>query len=176
MPTGRVYYSLAKTIAQLSREHLVCKFEPHVTLLGGLSDSIEEISTRTYQLANSIQPYETRLGNTDYLDDFYKCLFIRVQPSRPVMEANLKARKIFVRNRDPKYMPHLSLMYGDFTPATKETIIARIGREFNLRFEVRAIYLYSTKGEPKDWYRIQEFKLSTGILNYGDISHSGHGS
>ena len=162
IPTGLVYDSLANIIFQLSREHRACKFEPHVTLLGGLSYSIEEISIKTSQLADSIQPYEVRLGKTDYLDDFYKCLFVRVEPSTAVIDANLKARKILTGYRGPVYMPHLSLMYGDFTPAAKEAIIARIGLEFNLRFEVRAIYLYSTEGEPKNWHRVQEFTLRQG--------------
>ena len=58
-------------------------------------------------------------------------------------------------------MPHLSLMYGNFPPRTKEEIIAGIGREFAISFEVRSIHLFSAEGGPEDWFRVQEF-----ILNY----------
>ena len=43
MPFGEAYPLLAATIAELSRRHGAPIFEPHVTLLGDLPDSEEEI-------------------------------------------------------------------------------------------------------------------------------------
>jgi hypothetical protein len=81
------------------------------------------------------------------------------------MEANLKARKIFNRQQDPKYMPHLSLMYGNFSPIIfspiiKEEIIDSMGREFDISFEVGSISLFPTNGEPLDFCKVKEFTLN----------------
>jgi 2'-5' RNA ligase len=76
-----------------------------------------------------------------------------------VLEANRKASLIFQRQQETEYLPHLSLMYGHLPPPAKEQIISRVGREFQRQFEVRAIYLYSTEGEPKHWHRVEAFPL-----------------
>lgn len=159
MPSGDIYNRLAKTISQLNREYSTPNFEPHVTLIGRVVGSEEYILPKTSQLATLIRPYEIRLTAVDYLDEYFRCLFIRVEETEHVMDANLKARGIFNRQQDPKYMPHLSLMYGNFTPRIKEKIIAGIGREFNMKFEARSIHIFSTNGEPKDWYRVKELPL-----------------
>jgi len=159
MPTGELSARLTEIIEDLSHDRPDLRFEPHVTLLGGLSGSELEFSSKTREVASVIKPYQIRLDKVDYLDEFFRSLFIRVEPTRPVLEANRKARLIFHRQQETGYLPHLSLMYGDFLSLTKEQIISRIGREFQRRFEVCAIYLYSTEGEPKHWHRVGEFPL-----------------
>lgn len=82
MPTGRVYSELTRLIFRLSREWSTDNFEPHVTLLGGLLDSEEAILSKTSQLAAWIRPYEIKLTTMDYLDEFFRCLFFRVENNR----------------------------------------------------------------------------------------------
>ena len=57
-------------------------------------------------------------------------------------------------------MPHLSLMYGDFTPQIKEKIITEIGKKIPISFDVDNIHLFSTDSKPKNWRRIKKFPLS----------------
>ena len=159
MPTGELSASLTEIIEDLSRDRPELRFEPHVTLLGGLSGSEPELSSKTREVASVIEPYQIWLDKVDYLDEFFRSLFIRVEPTRPVLEAGRKARLIFQRQQEAGYLPHLSLMYGDLPPPTKEQIISRIGREFQRQFEVYTIYLYATEGEPKYWHRVEEFPL-----------------
>ena len=110
-------------------------------------------------MATLIRPYKIDLTTVDYLDVYFRCLFLKVKGTKHVMEANSTARAIFNRQQDAEYMPHLSLLYGDFSLEVKEKIIASIGSEFNMSFEVKSIHLCSTNGEPKDWYRVKEFTL-----------------
>lgn len=162
MPSGDVYNRLAKTISQLSREYSAPNFEPHVTLIGSLIGSREEILTKTAKVASLIQPYEIRLTEVSYLDEYFRSLFVKVEETRDVLNANLRAREIFKRQEDPRYMPHLSLMYGNFSRRIKEGIIAEIGKECAMSFKARSIHLFSTSGEPKDWYRVKEFIMKEG--------------
>jgi 2'-5' RNA ligase len=162
MPLGKLLTRLTKIIDELSLDQPTLRFEPHVTLLGGLAGSPSNLSSKTRKLASCIRPYEVQLGEIDYHDEFFRSLFIRVAPTRPVLEANRKARLIFQRHQEPDYLPHLSLMYGEFPSSEKELIIARLGAEIQEQFKVRAIHLYLTAGHPRDWYRVGEFPLQSG--------------
>lgn len=159
MPTGEVYDRLNTLISQLSRKYNTPDFEPHVTLIGEVLGSADEIVSKTAQFATVVQSYRIGVGRVEYLNEYFRCLFLRAKETDEVMRANQEAREIFSQETDPRYMPHLSLMYGDFPPQTKEEIIAEIGKEISVGFDVESIHLFSTNGEPKDWYRVKEFSL-----------------
>lgn len=159
MPTGAVRDRLALLIDELGHEFSSPLFPPHVTLIGGLSDNEEKLAAETHELATRLHPYTMQLGAVDYLEEFYRALFVRVEKTPAVLDANTHARTFFHHEDGLAYMPHLSLLYGYFPVEVKEKIIARIGKQLDLCFDVTSLYLYSTLGETKDWYRVDEFPL-----------------
>ena len=159
MPPEKINDDLSKIIFQLSHHYITPLFPPHITLLGELTGSPEEISIQTRQLAAHLQPFHVTLTTVDFLNEYFRCLFLRVEETSNLMEANREARIIFHREPDPAFMPHLSLLYGDFDDVTKKQIINSIGQEFIKSFSVSYIHLISTTGEPKDWFRIQKNAL-----------------
>lgn len=159
IPAGEVYRKLAEIISQLSKKYSTPNFEPHLTLIGDLLRSEEEIISKTLELAEQLKPFEINLKKADYFDEYFKCLFIRAERSKEVIKANNIAREAFNLKLDPEYMPHLSLMYGNLSPETKEKILADLGKEFDLSFEVKSIHLFSTAGEAKDWSKVKECLL-----------------
>jgi 2'-5' RNA ligase len=159
MPTGETYQALASLISDLSKQYSSPCFAPHVTLLGELQGSEEEIESRTSRLSANLKPYAINLTGVEYLDEYFRSLFIRVEETEAVIQANLRARDIFDKQRDPKYLPHLSILYGNFSSATKDSIIEKIGREFALSFDVRSLHLVDTSARPEDWFTTKEFPL-----------------
>ena len=159
MPEGDVYKKLADLISQLSKKYSVPNFEPHVTILHNLAILEKEMLVKTSELAIKIHPFEIELTTTDYLDEYFRCLFVRAEETKELINANLKAREIFNRQSDPKYIPHLSLLYGKLPLKIKEEIIIEIGREFNESFEEKSIHLYSSEEDISKWHRIKEFNL-----------------
>lgn len=159
IPTGEVYHKLSEIISQLSKKYSTLNFEPHVTLIGNLIGPGENLISKTSKLATQLKSFEINLKKADYFDEYFRCLFIRAEKSKEVIEANNIAREVFNLKPDPEYMPHLSLMYGDFDSETKERILADLGKEFDLSFEIKSIHLFSTTGEVKDWHRIKEYLL-----------------
>ena len=157
IPAGEVYQKLSEIISQLSEKYSAPNFEPHITLLGNLIGPEEDLISKTLKLTAQLKPFKINLKKADYLDEYFKCLFIRAEKTKELIRANNIAREAFNSKPDPEYMPHLSLMYGDLSSKTKEEILADLGKEFDLSFEVRSIHLFSTTGEVKDWYRIKEF-------------------
>ena len=159
MPSGEAYTKLKNLISQLSEKYSTPVFEPHVTLIGSVLGPEDEILSKTSKLASVIEPYRIKLRKIGYLDEYTKWLFIKAEKTDEVMNANLKARDIFNRQDDSEYMPHLSLMYSNLPLKIREEIITEIGEESNITFDVGAIHLFSTTGEPKEWYRVKEFAL-----------------
>lgn len=158
-PTRQAHARLADMIRQLSKQYHTPLFEPHITLLGGLTGNRESLVVRTTQLAKLIQPNVVTLTTVDYLNEYFRCLFVNVDKTQWLAESNIRARKLFHREDAPAFMPHLSLMYGNFPPTTKQRIIVEIGSTLVTRFEVTRLHLWSTHGAPSEWYKVQEFFL-----------------
>ena len=167
MPEGELLKKFSDLITQISEEYDSPKFIPHVTLLGSLTGfTKEEALAKTTEIAKSIEPFTIRLTYVTYpssypndYEAFYRSLYILAERTGPLMEANQLARKLFRRENDPPFNPHLSIMYGPFPPETKDQIIAQFGREFNVSFEVKDIYLWSDKGSPEDWRMLKKIPV-----------------
>lgn len=121
---------------------------------------MDDVIERSRELASALNPISVELGSVGYLDEYYKCLFIRLKETEDLMKAHERAKEIFDRREDPLFMPHVSLMYGNLKASRKRKIISSIGKDLqSVSFEVGSLLIYSTEGEPSDWYRVKEFSL-----------------
>ena len=154
MPTGEVRKRLAGTILDLSRRYATPVFEPHVTLAGGIVGPAREVASKMEDLARRIPPFTARLTVVDGLDDYFRCLFVRLATTHPIMSANKTAREVFALAKQPAFMPHLSLLYGDLPPRVKEGIIPSMSRQFELEFKVNSLHLYLIKNDPAAWRHV----------------------
>lgn len=160
MPEGEVYDKFSHLIETLARRCESPSFRPHVTLVGGITSTKNEVISATERLSKSISPYLIKLEKVDYTDYFFRALFVRVKNTLEVQTAYDKAREVFPAQREESYMPHLSLMYGEFPDDLKQEIISEIGGQFNGEFIVSAIHLYQTERDKiGDWYEVAVFKL-----------------
>lgn len=167
MPKGDVLNKFSELIIKVSDEYNSPKYQPHVTLLGGLVGfTKEEVMSKASELAKSIEPFTITLTEVTYPasypndhEAYYRSLCILAERTQPLMKANELARKMFSREGDLSFNPHLSIMYGPFPAETKEEIISKVGREFNVSFEATSIYLWSGKGLPHEWKLIKKIPL-----------------
>ena len=151
MPSGEVCQRLAGTILELSRQYGTPAFEPHVTLAGGIVGPAREVESQMKDLARRLPPLTIRLTTVAGLEEYFRCLFVRVAQTRPIMSANEVAREIFRLPKRPAFMPHLSLLYGSLKSIEKERIIASLGRQFEIEFKAATLHLYLIKREPEVW-------------------------
>jgi len=153
-PSGDIAYKLQERIKKLSKENGTPVFSPHVTLLGGLKASKEELIPLANTLASSAMPFELQLTKAGYLDTFYQSLFIHVNESPQLLELRKTACRLFDCGDENSYMPHLSLLYGDISKNEKQRILNMIGREFYINFTVKNIVLMHTDGKPDKWRKV----------------------
>ena len=159
MPTGDVCDLLSRIIKRLSVELGAPEFSPHVTLLGGLVGPRSELIGQSARLAAGLRHFVIRLEEIDFLEEYFRCLFVRAALTRPLRKAHRAACQEFGHTREPAFMPHLSLLYGDFPRSLKERVMAEIGPRLDAQFKVRSLHLYRTHGEPRHWRRVASFGL-----------------
>jgi 2'-5' RNA ligase len=159
MPKGEVRRRLAEAILDLSGKYSTPAFEPHVTLAGSIVGPVREVASKMKDLARRIPPFTVRLTTADGLDQYFRCLFVRVAQTQPIMSASAAAQEIFRLPKQPTFMPHLSLLYGNLPSKEKETIIASLARHFELEFRATTLHLYLIKREPAAWRRVASQRL-----------------
>jgi 2'-5' RNA ligase len=159
MPAGGVRERLARAIQELSVQYGAPEFPPHVTLLGGIVGPRREVRRKAASLAALLPAFIIRLGEIDCLDQYFRCLFVRAAPSQPLLKAHRLACQVFGHRREPQFMPHLSLLYGDFSRSLKDKTIAAMGQRLDLQFKVQSLHLYSTRREPSRWWQVARLGL-----------------
>ena len=95
MPDNAAYQKLSTLIVDLSTTHDTPTFEPHVTLLSGITDEISVAIQKTEELANSLIPVSATLTRIEFLEVYYRCLFFCTNESEDLMEARTLAEAIF---------------------------------------------------------------------------------
>ncbi len=161
-PENEAHERFQALIAILSRRYHAPLFEPHITLLGGITGTDAEVTAKTARLAVEIEPFEVQLTTMDYRDEYYRCLYVKAVPTNTLREAHHLARRWFEPASGDEYLPHLSLLYGDFSAQEKEKILAEIGRGFNSTFHVNRLALYATEQAPEKWHCLKTFPLMLG--------------
>lgn len=159
-PTGASYEVLADLIGDLAKKLSAPVFEPHVTLLGHLEGSERDHIHRARKLGERLQPFWIALGHASYQSEYFKCLFLKVNHSAPIMTAHATACDVFQRARET-YMPHLSLVYGAYPEERKREIIAGLSRRpVRASLPVRSVYLIRADSEdPRDWSEILDIPM-----------------
>ena len=159
MPTGEVCDRLSGIIRELSATYGAPEFPPHVTLLGSCTGSRWEVVRKSAEVAAAIRHFGIRLGEIDFLDEYFRCLFVHAALTEPLRKAHQTAVQAFERKRESDFMPHLSLLYGELSGTVKDLLTIHLGKRVDLEFKVRKLHLFRTQGEPSKWRRVASFGL-----------------
>src|SRR3989344_7121569 len=149
-----IFKKLSNIVSTLSEEHGSPNFLPHVTLIGGIIGTGSDILEKTKTLASLINPYEVSLGDIGHSDEYFKSLFVHIEETPFVIDANKKAQDIFCINKI--YKPHLSLFYGDLNQEEKDLMFKKIlHADFkSIHFRVEELHLYHTNGVVDEWKEV----------------------
>ncbi len=129
-------------------------FDPHVTILGGLSGLNETREAEIAALAKAHPAFDVPVAEIAFLPEIFRAFFLKLS-AHPTLDAlNREAEGLGSIYPNTGYMPHVSLIYGDLMPEAKEGLRARLQDEAqgrSMRFD-RLSYVYSGKGiEIADW-------------------------
>lgn len=158
IPKGEIYKKFADLIKKLGGEYGGPLFKPHVTLLGDIKLSEVEMISKTEKLVKDQKPFPITLRQIDYQEYHFRALFVRAEITDQLLTLHNQAKEIFGIQNIPPYMPHLSLLYGNYPNELKERIISGIGREQPVQWEIDTVYLIKG-GKVKEWKIVKEFPL-----------------
>jgi 2'-5' RNA ligase len=159
MPDKETYLKIGQLIAELSSVHNTPSFEPHVTLISGITDDLETALKKTKKLAKENSPLNASLIGVEYLEYFYRCLFFKTDDSDEIYRLRDEAESLFEHSTVNPFIPHISFLYGSLPVFKKEAIIAELGERILGGFSLQSLRLVRTELGPENWELLGEFEL-----------------
>lgn len=155
VPEGEKREFYQGLIEDLGRKHKGPVFVPHITVLGNIQMTEEELLSRARQLTQLLHPLSVTLNEVSTGDVFYRCVFAKAEKTQSLIELYNRACQAFdITPAD--FMPHLSLLYGDYDMSLKKKIAE--GIEIQDTLYVSSLYIYETSPdlEPQDWRFVEK--------------------
>ena len=159
IPDQNTYKKLSELIVDLSTIHATPEFEPHVTLLGGISDPLDIAIEKTAVLAEQLKPVSASLTRIEFLEIYYRCLFFCTNDSQGLLDAHDSAKELFDHTYIHPFIPHISFLYGSLPIFQKQSIINELGDSFFGDFRMTELRLVKTQRTPEYWELITEISL-----------------
>jgi len=181
--SSREEFALSTVIKDLSLDNRTPRFRPHLTLLSdelipaGYSESeivqVIQRAVQEWQYETSgrleVEFLDTRIGGS-YFQSVYVAADPRPNRSEGLVELHDKLREAFriPRLREPRFNPHLSLVYGDMSIERKEDIVGNLERAGVIEgnrisgvkgFKPAEITIMRTYGRPENWEKVASVPL-----------------
>ncbi|HEV7121658.1 MAG TPA: 2'-5' RNA ligase family protein [Candidatus Paceibacterota bacterium] len=163
-PPAPLGEKLQWTIAALAQAYGGPAFAPHVTLLARISEEPEEELLRKAQLlAQSLVPFSVSLDEEGMEDAYFRALYLHAGGAG-IRDAHAKTNGAFGLEDDAPYVPHLSLLYGNYPLERKEAALAALPVRAGTEFRADRLSVWRTPGEVRAWKKIAELPFGTDGL------------
>jgi 2'-5' RNA ligase len=159
-PTGTALESIERALRLAHKRAGGPPVQPHVSLMGGI-ELTPDTASKLQKLASRLQSFEIRLGKIEWRDEYYRSLFISVEPSDELLSARGAAHEAFGRLPSGPFEPHVSLIYGDFDETFKKELAEELGSRLDARFMATAVDLVNAceKVEIGQWKTLYQAAL-----------------
>ena len=159
VPQKKIFIAFQKIINQLSLKYSTPSFEPHVTIVSGLSGDECLLLKKIDAFADNQKIISTHIRTLDYQEGFFKALFINIQKTPELIQLNKDASAYLNPFGQTEYLPHLSLLYGKITIKEKNEIISQLTLPFKaLQFD--KLKLIKGNSDVKKWCVIKTWDLN----------------
>lgn len=157
-PTSDLKKSLDELILKLSKKYKSPKFKAHMTLLGDINSDEKTIIEGTKKLASKLETFDLQLGELSFSTTYFQSVLVRVRSTDELMEANLKAKKVFQMDNNV-FMPHISLLYGNHQMKLRGKIASEIELPKYKYFKAEKIIVIPSTQNPAEWTHLAEISL-----------------
>jgi 2'-5' RNA ligase len=152
--------ALGRLITTLARRLGTPSFEPHVTLLSGLTRPAEEVVRKAEGVASGIDgPLLLSPGPPEGRDEPFQCLYLPVGPTFNLLALQALARATIGVDTEGPFEPHLSLVYGRLDSAQRSALAREVAAELPGRTRFDTLDVVRTTGPVPEWRRIGRFHL-----------------
>ncbi|OGJ55238.1 hypothetical protein A3D11_01150 [Candidatus Peribacteria bacterium RIFCSPHIGHO2_02_FULL_49_16] len=149
---------LRQLIMTLSEQMSGPLFAPHCTVLAHIEGNLLDIRRRVRELVSGAESFPLMLLHAELRKQWNRCLYLRVGISEELFMLNERAQKLFEKQEE--FLPHISVLYGEFPEHEKERLIKDAG--FNLPCEIQMNTLSLNNlhsSNVEDWKIIERYSL-----------------
>lgn len=158
IPPDPLYSYLQKIIIELTEEYGSPVFEPHLTLLSGITEDLPTIVEKMTSIASTGSPLELSLGPVSFSTTYFQSVLVRVNSTAPLLQLHLDILKTFGFETGV-FMPHMSLMYGDLPMPLREKIAQSISLQPH-SFLAQECVVMSAEPDPREWRQLAAIPLN----------------
>ena len=157
-PTSDLKESLDELILKLSKKYKSPRFEAHMTLLGNIDSDEKTMIQKTKELTSETKTFSLQLDEISFSTTYFQSVLVRVRSTDELMEANLKAKKVFQMDNNV-FMPHISLLYGNHQMKLRGKIASEIELPKYKYFKAEKIIVIPSTQNPAEWAHLAEISL-----------------
>jgi hypothetical protein len=151
-PTGAALHRIDEAIRIVRQRVKGPPIKPHVSLLGGVETTQEQVELRLRHLAHRLRPFEIRLGRIEWRHEYYRAFFAVAELSDELAAAHQLAEEVFEMASSDAFEPHVSLAYGDLHEPLQKALADEVG-SLDVSFTANAVgFANATADRPiTDW-------------------------
>lgn len=151
-PDSSEYHQLTELIDEYSQQYEDAPaFDPHITLVGGLSENQDKVREITRTLAQDHESFTVSFPRVHCSTTRYQCVFLLVEPNIELLSLHQDAVEWF-GNAGGMYIPHLSLIYSDMDVEKRLQLTEEIGAQSPPDTALlNSIAVVETSGDPQEW-------------------------
>jgi 2'-5' RNA ligase len=136
------------------------RFVPHVTLLANIPEAPEaELIQKLHILVGDMKAFDVSLGDLEMQDAYYRALYYRIVPESAIIESHKAANQLFTVIDEQDYLPHLSVVYGNYTQEQKKGFKEHATVTPGTPLLLDRVSLWKTDGGVTSWKRIETAPL-----------------
>lgn len=151
---------LFKVTSQLAKRHNGPVFEPHLTILGDVDLSLETLSDKINKVVQKTRVLILETSTVEYSSTYFQCVFVRVKPTPDLMQLYDNLKQNLGLTKSSVFMPHISLLYGDFPYQERHKIANSLRLETQV-FSSESIVITPSGADvtPDKWDHLKEISF-----------------
>ncbi|GMH19439.1 hypothetical protein Nepgr_021280 [Nepenthes gracilis] len=168
LPPEDVLERVKKLMAKLREEFGGPEFEPHVTIIGAIWLTEEEVHEKFRAATEGVKPVTVTSEALTYGPSFWTCLYVRLHHSHELKHLVENFWKHFDWKPAFTYTPHLGFLYHETLPeeerkrAQEKALVLDEGIA-TISFPITRVVLYKTDATDlttKSWKKLVEVDLT----------------
>ncbi|MDA1079158.1 MAG: 2'-5' RNA ligase family protein [bacterium] len=159
VPTNETRQKLQTVVEEYAKIYDSPTFVPHVTICSPIESTDEEVVEAVKRAVADTNPFEVKFADVEFSTTYFQCVFVRAKTTAALLQTHLAIKDAFHDTREHVFMPHASLVYGNFAMKPREKIAQEITLS-GLSFFANAVTIVrADTSDPKDWDVVAEVEL-----------------
>ena len=157
VPSISQYKKYNKLINSLAKKYRTPSF-PHVTMLSMLEAEEKDLVTKVKVVSESFNKIEVEIFGMNFTNTVSQCVFAQIKMSPQLLTLYEELETSLQYPDKSPFFPHMSLIYGEFSPEEKSDIAKQV--KIGKKLLLDKVVIYRDGPLPSDWSHVAEFELN----------------